>query len=285
MTANKVQKIFFVKTKGGHIAAIVNGQFTVVKNEEKTPIYNVYQNVAGGSHVEPTEDLINEFSTAFIDYQEEKERALEQKRLEAARIERERIQGIEKSVAGMTPNDFCECYSIKATETARHWSDLYEGRSSFAFIIDNDTDLELVEIASEVNKWGGEFGELKRRDGEHHSTFSSVYDLHDYRKNCENYFSEQYFYRDKETEHETFLDRIKEAESMDDIRNIMTEYDNIEDGYYSNGGSLVVGGNFTDFWGYYYDVYSYSFGYKLPSKAVFYDGIEEDEDDIDFIEH
>lgn len=250
MTANKVQKIYFVRTKGGHTAAIVNGQFTVVKNEEKVPIYNVYQNIGGGQPIEPTEELINEFSTAFLEFQEEKEKAIELKRQQAIEAENQRIRDIKESVSGMTPNDFCICYSIDTAETAKHWSDLYENRSSFALIINNKEDLELVEIAASINNWGGEFGELRNRDGEHHYTFDSFYDIADYRKRCENYFSEQFNAKDKGSEDEFYLERIKEAESIDDIRGLLKEFDDIEDGYYCNGDSLVYSGfDFSDFLG------------------------------------
>lgn len=272
-----IQEIKIIRTKGGHLAAIVNGMFSVVKNEEKTPAYNMYPNVAKGSEIEQTSELIAEFTAAFNSIQEGKEATIEQVKAEIAEAERLRIQKIEESVKGMTPSEFSDSFGVKVQETASHWNDLYNGRSSFAFIIDDNETLELVEIAETVNNWGGEYGELCRRDGEHHSTFSSVYDLKSYRKNCEKYFDEKYFAKSKEIEEDSFLERMKDAESIDEIREAMNEYDEMEEGYYSCGGSLVYEGfDFSNFWGYYYDVYGYSFGYKLPSKSVFYEGVEEE---------
>jgi len=273
-----IQEIRVIRTKGGHLAAIVNGKFSVVKNEDKVPPYNMYPNITKGSVIEQTAELIAEFTAAFNSIQEEKEKAMEQKRKQEAEAERLRIQNIEESVKGMTPQDFADSFDISVKETARHWSDLHNGRSSFAFIISDDQTLELVQIAESVNGWAGEYGELKHRDGEHHSNFSSVYDIEYYRKNCEQYFCEKYFSRSKETEEDGYFERMQNAESIEEIRDLMKEYDEIEEGYYSAGGSLVYEGfDFSDFWGYSYDVYGYCFGYKLPSKKVFYEGVEEEE--------
>ncbi len=280
--ATTINSINFVRTKGGHVSAIINNAFSVVKREDSEEKYFVYNNISRGSEIESTPELVTEFTNAFFKVLEEKARQAE----EQERIEREeeaqRIQKIKDDVKGMTPSDFCQCYNIEYTETAHHWNDLYTGRSSFAMKISSDEELELVEIASDVNNWGGEYGELTHRAGEHHSTFDSVFDLDYYREKVSNYFSDKYFFRSKETEEESTLERIKEAESMDEIREIMSEFDELEEGYYSNGGSLVYSGDISEYWGYSHDVYTYCFGYKLPSKTVFYDGMEEDEsEDLD----
>lgn len=268
-----ISSISFVR-KGERISAIINNEFSVVLIDGK---FNVYHNTSRGVDMEATAEQIQQFSEAFIANQVAREKAREDARIEAARIERERIEALKESVRGLTPQDFENNFGIKAVETASHWSDLYEGRSSFAFIISSDEELELLETAISVNNWEGEFGELCKRDGAHHHTFNSVYDLANYRKNCENYFDENYFAKDKESEEESYRERIKEAESMDDVREIMNEYDNMEEGYYCAGGSLVKEGlSFSDFWGYNYDVYSYSFGYRLPSKDYYYNGVEEE---------
>ena len=268
-----INSISFVR-KGERISAIINNEFSVVLIDGK---FNVYHNTSRGVDMEATPELIQQFSDAFIANQEAREKAREDARIEAARIERERIEAIKESVTGLTPQDFEREFGIKAVETASHWSDLYEGRSSLAFIISSDKELELLETAISVNNWEGEFGELCNRAGEHHHTFSSVYDLADYRKNCERYFDDKYFAKSKEIEHDSYLERIKEAEDIDDVRTLLAEFDSIEEGYYCCGGSLVKEGfDFDDFWGYYYDVYSYSFGYKLPSKDFYYNGFEEE---------
>lgn len=268
-----INSISFVR-KGERISAIINNEFSVVLIDGK---FNVYHNTSRGVDMEATPELIQQFSDAFIANQEAREKAREDARIEAARIERERIEAIKESVTGLTPQDFEREFGIKAVETASHWSDLYEGRSSLAFIISSDKELELLETAISVNNWEGKFGELCNRAGEHHHTFSSVYDLADYRKNCERYFDDKYFAKSKEIEHDSYLERIKEAEDIDDVRTLLAEFDSIEEGYYSCGGSLVKEGfDFDDFWGYYYDVYSYSFCYKLPSKDFYYNGFEEE---------
>ena len=272
-----INSILFVITKSGYTSAIINNQFSVVKKESG---YNVYQNISRGTFLESTPELIQEFTAQFTMFHEAKEKAREDARKEAARIEQERIAKIESEVSGMSPQDFGDYTGIKSIETASHWSDLYEGRSSFAFIIDNDEDLELLEIAERVNNWGGEFGELSNRAGEHHYKFNSVYDLNTFRKDCERYFDDKYIQKSKEIEHDYFLERVKEAESMDDVQTIMDEYNGIEEGYYSEGASLVMEGfDFSSFWGYGYDVHSYYFGYRLPSKDIFYNGVEEVEEE------
>ena len=269
-----INSISFVR-KGERISAIINNEFSVVLIDGK---FNVYHNISRGASFEATQEQIKQFSEAFIANQVAREKAREDARIEAARIERERIEAIKESVTGLTPQDFEREFGIKAVETASHWSDLYEGRSSFAFIISSDKELELLETAISVNKWEGEFGELCNRAGEHHHTFSSVYDLADYRKNCQNYFGEKYFAKDKENEHDYYMERVQNAESLDDVRDILNEFDELVEGYYSCGGSLVKEGlDFDDFWGYYYDVYGYSFGYRLPSKDCYYNGFEEEE--------
>lgn len=268
-----INSISFVR-KGERISAIINNEFSVVLIDGK---FNVYHNTSRGVDMEATPELIQQFSDAFIANQEAREKAREDARIEAARIERERIDSIKESVTGLTPQDFEREFGIEAVETASHWSDLYEGRSSLAFIISSDKELELLETAISVNNWEGEFGELCNRDGEHHHTFNSVYSLADYRKNCQNYFGEKYFAKDKENEHDYYMERVQNAESLDDVRTLLAEFDSIEEGYYCCGGSLVKEGfDFDDFWGYYYDVYSYSFGYKLPSKDFYYNGFEEE---------
>lgn len=273
-----ISSISFVR-KGERISAIINNEFSVVLIDGK---FNVYHNISRGASFEATPEQIKQFSEAFIANQVAREKAREDARIETARIERERIEALQESVRGLTPQDFENNFGIKAVETASHWSDLYEGRSSFAFIISSDEELELLETAISVNNWEGEFGELCKRDGAHHHTFNSVYDLANYRKNCENYFDEEYFAKDKESEEESYMERIKEAESMDDVREIMKEFDEMEEGYYSCSGSLVMSGlSFSDFWGYYYDVYAYSFGYRLPSKDYYYNGVEEEIEEIE----
>lgn len=275
-----INSIRFTQTKGGHMAAIINNELSVVRNPEKEPAYCMYNNISKGIDIEATPELIEEFTIQFQTIEKRNEDEREERRQAALESERKRIQDLEDFVKGMTPQDFGEAFNIKSVETASHWSDLHEGRSSFALIVSGDKELEAIEIAIRVNDWAGDYGELCNRAGEHHHTFSSVYDLKDYRRNVENYFDEKYFLRTRDNEEESFIERVKEADSMEEVADLVNEFNNLEEGYYSAGGSLVYEGvTFENFWGYYYDVYSYSFGFKFSSKDIYYNGTEEEEEE------
>ena len=275
-----INSIRFTQTKGGHLAAIINNELSVVRNPEKEPAYCMYHNISKGIDIEATPELIEEFTTQFHIIEKRNEDEREEKKQAAVEAERKRIQDLEDFVKGMTPQDFGEAFNLKSVETASHWSDLYEGRSSFALIVSSDKELEALEIAIRVNAWTGDYVELCNRAGEHHHTFNSVYDLKYYRRNVESYFNEKYFLRTRENEEEYFLDRVKEAESMEEISDIVSEFKNMEEGYYSTCGSLVYEGvTFENLWGYYYDVYSYSFGFKFSSKDIYYNGVEAEEEE------
>ena len=275
-----IKSIRFAQTKGGHLAAIINDEFSVVKNMEKEPAYCMYPNVSKGAYIEATPELIEEFTIQFETIEKRNEAEREEKRQAALEAERKRIQDLEDFIKGMTPQDFGEAFKLRSVETASHWSDLYEGRSSFALIVSSDEELEALEIAIRVNDWAGDYGELCNRAGEHHHTFEQFYDLKDYRRKVENYFGEKYFLRTRENEEESFLERVKEAESMEEVSDLVNEFNNLEEGYYCAGGSLVYEGvSFENFWGYYYDVYSYSFGFKFSSKDIYYNGVEAEEEE------
>lgn len=275
-----INSIRFTSTKGGHLAAIINNELSVVRNLEKEPAYCMYHNVSKGIDIEATPELIEEFTIQFQNLEKRNEDEREERRQAAVEAERKRIHDLEDFVKGMTPQDFGEAFNIKSVETASHWSDLYEGRSSFALVISSDEELEALEIAIRVNDWAGDYGELCNRAGEHHHTFNSVYDLKDYRRNVENYFDEKYFLITKENEEEVYLERIQGADSMEEVADLVSEFNNLEEGYYSAGGLLVYEGvSFENFWGYYYDVYSYSFGFKFSSKDIYYNGVEAEEEE------
>lgn len=271
MKANQVQTISFIRTKGGHTAAIINNHFTVVKNTKKEPVFTVYKNIAKGIGIESTPEMIEEFTKAFTMTQEEKTRAIEEQKRKEEEDEKKRISALYEMVTGLTPQDFAEKFNLDITETARHWSDLHEGKSSFSIIISNAKEYELTQIAESVNNWGGEWGELEKREGAHHSTFSQCYDLNDWHEMLSNHFAEKFFFKSRETEEEAYIEMIKDSDSMDEISDLVDEFNNIEEGYYSTGGNLVFSGDdFSDTFSYNYDVYRYKFGYKLPSKNIFY---------------
>lgn len=178
---------WFLITKGGHLGAIINNIYTVVKNIEKEPIYTVYNNLAKGNYSEGSEELKQEFTAAFLNHFKEIERKNKAYQKAVQEAELARIKGIEEIVKGMTPQEVAEYYDLEICETAGHWNDLYTGRSSFALKISSAEENEIVEIAGEINNWSGEFGELINRAGEHHHNFSGVYSLEDYRQNCRNF--------------------------------------------------------------------------------------------------
>jgi len=166
-------------------------------------------------------------------------------------------------LSDLTAQEFINEFDFASTETAKHWSDLYEGTSSFAIIVSSDEELELLKRAISLNGWAGEWGELCRRDGAHHSTFESFYDVEDYRTSVEKRFDEKFDYITKETKECSFLEQIKEADTMEEIRDIMTEFDELEEGYYDDELLIRDNSNFDTFFGYSYDVYTHSFGFRL----------------------
>lgn len=267
-----VSKIEFLTSKGGHTTAIINGEYSVVRNLEKQPIHTVYKNVANGSQIDSTIDLIIEFSEAFRNHFliVEKRKQDEQ--------ERQRIKEEQETdyMLGTTPQDFANDYDLTVVETASHWNDLYTGRSSFAILINSHEDYRLVQKIAELNNWEGGFGETKHRAGEHHRTFSRYYDLEDYQKKVERYFDENFIYRSQDSEADWFLERIKEAEDMDEVIELTDKFKNLEEGYYLDGWDSpeFEGSDFSNCFGYSYDVYGYDFAYNLPSKEVFYDGVK-----------
>lgn len=277
MEANTVQQIRFVRTKGGHFAAIINDTLSVVKRADKIPVYSLYQNIAKGVTVESTPKLVAEFTDAYYRINQEAKEASERIAREKRETKERELQKFKDTVKGMTPSDFADFMKLDRHETAGHWSDLHEGRSSYAVSFSDREEYEAFLIAQDVNGWEGEFGELKHRAGEHHRQFSSVWDLEAYQRGVENYFDEKFFYKDKETEEEFFLERIKEAEDMEEVLELTKEYQSIEAGYYDNSNELILKGNdFDEMFGYSYDVYNFRFGFNFPSQDYFYNGSEEE---------
>lgn len=71
------------------------------------------------------------------------------------------------------------------------------------------------------------------------------------------------------------LDRIKEANDIEEVKTILEDFENLVAGYYNEGGDLVIeGDNFNDFFGYRYDVFTYNFGYRFLYKSEFYGEME-----------
>lgn len=284
MKANTVQTISFVQTKGGHTAGIINNAITVVKREGFTPLYNLYNNIAKGEKIPETPDLISEFTNAYFSILEAERLRIEEKQRQEREAENKRIEDLKKSVFGLTPQEVAERMMIDTVETAHHWNELYNGSSSFAFIITNNEDYEVIKIASEVNKWEGNFGELKNRAGEHHHEFNTFYDLQDYQQTCERHFNNDYYLRTKESESNWYFDQLKERiedgeiTNFEEVLDFVGAYNEMTEGYYDGNGNLCFEKiDFNNFFGYGEDVYSYNFGYRLPSKEIYYNGTEENE--------
>lgn len=279
MKAITVQTISFLMTKGGHTGAIINNQFSVVQNLNKEPEFTVYENRANGTTIAETPELIKTFTEAFLDHFKKKAEREEAQRREAEEKERERIQEIKDVVKGMTPQDIANYYDLSTAETAGHWNDLYSGKSSFAILINSHEENEIIQIAADVNDWEGEFGETKHRAGEHHRTFVRYYDLEDYQKKVEMYFDENFIYRSQDSDAEWFLEKIKEASDIDEVVELADNFKNLKEGYYLDGWDSpeFEGSDFSNCFGYGYDVYGHNFAYNFPSKKFFYDGPEEEE--------
>lgn len=200
----------------------------------------------------------------------------------ARQKEKERLRRLKDDILQCeTPSELADRFSFKMIETAGHWSDLYEGRGSYAILIEDRYDYEVMEMAKGLLEIEGEFGECKNRAGEHHHTFSRCYSLEDYQEGCKRYFSNgHYFYKSQETEEEIMLERLKEeSNSIDDVRGWLKAYDEIEDGYYDCNGNLEILEETLedpDFTGYSEDVYNYQFGFKFQFKYKLNNEDEED---------
>jgi hypothetical protein len=204
-----------------------------------------------------------------------------------------------------TPDDLADEFGLTRIETASHWSDLYEGRSSYAILVYNQKEYEILEMAIDIHGADGEWGEAKHRGGEHHHTFSSVWGgLKEYQENCKSHFNgNNYFYKSQESEAEFYKERISEAieqkqeqlnksffnDDFDDINvslmerieNLIKEWRNIEAGYYDCNGNLEISEEdleSDDFTGYSEDVYSYRFGFNFSYKYSFKEVEEEEEE-------
>jgi hypothetical protein len=264
----KTQKI---KTTNGYDAVIIDDRYTVVLKENG---FLFFDNVNNGT---PCEDQtgVQPFIDAFIDWQNKREeKSLAE--METKRIaEEKRISDIKDRILNCaTPEDLADEFGLKLVKAASHWSDLYEGRYRYAVEILSLIDYEIMQLAIDIKKIDGGFVELKQRDGEHHHTFEYVYDLATYQKNVRNYFGEHLFYHSKETEEQSIMERIRDAETIDDVKKIINEFDDIEDGFYNGSGSFEISEKDLEsesFTGYRYDVYGYQFAYKFNHNHAFND--------------
>ena len=263
-----------VKTgKQGLNAIIIDKHVVVEKNDKSFGIYDADSTNTGITNLDFDE---TPFLEAFKKWEIEKLNKIAEKVAEKERLIRESKEKEEKRITELkeqisncnSPSELADAFGLSQIETASHWSDLYEGRSKNAMLISSREEFEIIELAKEIHDWEGEFGEAKRRDGEHHSTFMEVWNgMNGYQKCLKDHFNtDKYFYRSKETDENIFLDQIKDCDNIEDIKGIISTYEELEDGYYDCNGNLEISDedlNYDELTGYSEDVYTYSFAYQF----------------------
>jgi len=213
-----------------------------------------------------------EFIEAYHSFIKERNERLAREKQEAIDKENNRIAELRARIEECScPEELCDNFNLTMVETAGHWSDLYEGRSGKAILISNREEFEIVDFAVSIHGAEGEYGEARRRDGEHHSTLSTGFrDLEDYQKALRRHFEgDKFFYRSQETDAEFYMEQIKNADDMEEIESLVDKYKELEAGYYDCNGNLEMSEddlNDPDRSGYRYDVYSYSFCFALENK-------------------
>jgi hypothetical protein len=261
-----------VITKGGHEAVIINNETSIVKKENQ---FFVYPNVTNGKEAENQD--CTEFLEAYENWKADKAAEAAKKIADTKQAEENRIASIKQRILTCeTPEELAQEFDLSLIETAGHWNQLYTGESRYAVCIGSKEEAEIMEIAKDLLDIEGEFGEAKNRAGEHHSTFSSCYDLKDFQENCKRRFrGNKYFYKSEETESDFILREIKEsAQTIDDVKDLLKALDKIEDGYYDcNGGLVILESELesADFTGYSEDVYTYSFCFRFEHNFKFND--------------
>jgi hypothetical protein len=274
----KTKKII---TKKGYTAVIIEDEFTSIVLVNGN--YNIYLN--SPTYGKPCEDQSGQepFIKAYEDFKNKKESERLEK-IEIARIaEEKRIQEIKDTALQCeSPSELIDSFNLTIVETASHWSDLYEGRSGYAIKINSRQEFEDFEIIKNILNINGEYVELRNRAGEHHCTSNSQYDLDSYQKALKNHFNgDHFFFSSKETEHDLYLEKIKEADDIEEIESILKDYNKIETGYYDCNGNLEMleedleSDNIT---GYRYDVYSYFFGFEFTNKNSFNQNEKDEEE-------
>jgi hypothetical protein len=208
------------------------------------------------------------FIDAFEKFLLDKEKAKTEREKAAREAEEKRIQELKAEIKEcQTPKELADRFKLSVVELASHWSDLYEGRSTIGILISDAKENEILELAKDIHDIDGCFGEARRRDGEHHSTFSEVYDLASYQEGCKKHFNgNNYFYKSQESEKEFYLEQVKECEDIEEVQALIKSYEELEAGYYDCNGNLEIEEEkleSADFTGYYEDVYSYSFCFKF----------------------
>lgn len=264
---------------------IHDGWYTILKDDGTFVVYDTTNTIDPNveSRYAHLKDRVNFDEIPFLAALEQFKKKREEERIkreekikadeEQARLtEIERVSSLTERIRGCeTPVELAETFGLKIVELAGHWSDLYEGRSRYGILMSDRADFEIVSIAVDVHDGDGEYGEAKNRAGEHHWTFGgNYYDLKEYQEALARHFnSDRYFFHSQECDAEFYLDRIKEAEDIDDVKKIIRKYDELEEGYYDNSGGLRISQSDLDdpdLTGYSEDVYTYRFCYDVGRK-------------------
>lgn len=272
--------------KKGYNCLILNNYAIVLSSDGNYRVFDAYSTNTNGVANFDEQPFIN----AFNDWQKANEvkkiaelKALEELK-EQNRIKEENRISILKNrieVCG-SPVELATEFNLSLIETAGHWSDLYEGRSSYAVLITDQSEYEIIEMAIQIHGIEGEYGESRNKAGEHHSTFNYQYSLDEYQNNLKKHFNgDKYFYRSQSEDENIYLDKIKDAENIEDIKEIISEYDELESGYYDCNGNLEITEealNDLNLTGYSEDVYTYTFCYRFDDKNLFSTKILDDEE-------
>lgn len=253
---------FFTSKNGNLCANIINvgNHIAVVRKSKKGDFKTYPPQFKEGIH---RPELVQEFTQAYLDLVEGEKERLENEKKEYE----EALKGLE------TPYDISEYLGLRNVEVASHWNDLHTGKSTRGIIVTSKKELEELLDCLRINGIEDfEEGEFRNRAGEHHHTFNSHYSHKDYEDRCIQHFDEKLFYRSKDTEEdlirERLIDMLEDGTDMEYITKEVEEYNNLEVGWYNNGGSLVVaeeefeGGVF----GYSEDVYTYRYGINFTKR-------------------
>lgn len=235
------------------------------------------------------------FVIFYNEWKEKREKNRLQKIEDAKIAEEKRITNLKLRIENCeTPIELVNEFGLTCVDTARHWSDMYTGRSSQAILICNREEFEIMELAKDIHDADGDYGETKHRAGEHHSTFSSMWGgLEEYQEALARYFGgDKFFYKSPEVDADYFTnDMLKDIlededlndfEKMESISKLCKTWEEIEPGYYDCNGNLEMSDedlSDPDLSGYSSDVYTYHFAFNFNHKYNWKEEIEEENDE------
>lgn len=254
---------------------------TIFHNNDGT-MYHC-KNHAKGKEIEGDAEIFLDYYAVLLKRECDK---IESERKKSEEIENVRIEELKKAILfckDMNIYEFSKQFGLTKVETANHWDDLYSGKSMNAVLMSDRMEYEIMQTAIDLLGIEGEYGECRHRAGEHHQTFYPIYGgIEAYQRACKDHFNgDKFFYRSEETETESILERIKDAESIDEVRALLNGLDEViaNEGYYDCNGNIEMLDkdlNSPDFTGYSSDVYSYSFAFQFSHKDLLVEPIDED---------